>query len=70
MTTQQEQFIASAIQTFLASFLTTLGAGLTTGSIQWSWAFWGALILTGVRAALKAVFAQTSAPLLGGKKPQ
>ena len=52
----QIAWISSAIQTFVATFLTVIGSSLSTGVIQWSWAFWGAIALTAVRAGIKAIF--------------
>lgn len=61
------EFIASASQTFVSSFLMVLGTTLANGDIQWTWAFWGAVGMIALRAAIKAVFQKTTIPALGGK---
>jgi len=65
LTDKQREWLASSIQTFLATFLTVAGATLSSG-IQWSWAFWGSLVMVAVRAAIKAVLKTTPIPILGG----
>jgi VIT1/CCC1 family predicted Fe2+/Mn2+ transporter len=67
LTDKQKEWIASSIQTFLATFLTVAGTTLSSG-IQWSWVFWGSLAMVAVRAAVKAVLAKTPVPILGGVK--
>ena len=67
LTQKQIEWLSSSIQTFLATFLTVAGATLASG-IEWTTAFWGALALTAVRAAIKAVFAKSTIPILGGVK--
>lgn len=67
LTPNQIAWASSAIQTFLASFLTVAGATLSSG-IEWTWAFWGSLAMVAIRAAIKAVFAETTIPILGGIK--
>ena len=62
------ELIASALQTFISSFLVVFGSTLANGTIQWTWAFWGAIAVTALRAGLKAVFQKTTIPVLGGKK--
>ncbi len=60
--------LVSALNTFIASFLTVVGTTLLTGGIQWSWAFWAAIGIAAVRAAVKAVIDQFVPQKLGGKK--
>ena len=68
MTILQEHLV-SALQTFLASFLTALGAQITlAGHLEWTYAFWIALILAAARAAVKEVFARFAPTSLGGRK--
>jgi hypothetical protein len=64
----QLNWVASSLQTFVSSFLTVLGATLANGNIEWTWAFWGAISMVAVRAAIKAVFQNTTIPALGGKR--
>lgn len=61
------QFIASALQTFVSSFLMVLGTTLASGTIQWTWAFWGSIGMVALRAAIKAVFQKTTIPVLSGR---
>jgi hypothetical protein len=68
MSEKTREFIASAIQTFVATFLTVFGATLANGSIEWTVAFWGSIAMVAVRAAVKAVLQQTTVPALGGKR--
>ena len=61
--------LISAGQTFVATFLVVLGTSLTTvGTLEWTTAFMGSLILAAVRAAVKAVISQFVPMALGGKK--
>lgn len=63
----QKAWVASSIQTFVATFLTVI-ASTVSGGIEWTSAFWIGLVITGARAAIKAIFQQTAIPILGGKK--
>lgn len=60
--------LISAGNTFLATFIGTIGAMLSAGSIEWTWAFWAALAIAGLRAGIKAVTAYFVSTRLGGKK--
>lgn len=63
-----QEHLTSAFQTFLSTFLTVAGATLLNGNIEWTGAFWGALVLVAARAAIKEVFAQVGPKALGGRK--
>lgn len=63
-----KEHLVSAGQTFFSTFLTVLGGTLAAGEIAWTGAFWGAVILTAVRAGVKEVFARLATPQLGGRK--
>lgn len=63
-----KEHLISAGQTFVSTFLTVLGGTLATGEIAWTGAFWGAVILTAVRAGIKEVFARLAPTTLGGRK--
>ncbi len=59
--------LVSALQTFVATFLTVLGSSIAmTGTVEWSAALIGALALAAVRAAVKELFANFAPPALGG----
>lgn len=61
--------LQSALQTFVAGFLATLGAQLSNGmTIEWTSTFWIALILAAVRSGVKVAFEQFAPEILGGKK--
>ena len=61
--------LISAAQTFVATFLTVLGASIVNnGTLAWSGALVGALLLAAVRAAVKAVIGNYVPVALGGKK--
>lgn len=62
-----KEHLISATQTFLASFLTIVGASLSAGNIAWSTAFVGALLLSAARGALKEVFAKFAPLSFGGR---
>lgn len=63
------EHLVSALQTFIATFLSALGVAISaTGTLQWTWAFWSALLLAAVRAAVREVFAQYAPAKLGGRK--
>lgn len=63
----QIDWISSSLQTFVATFLSVVGATLSEGAIAWTGAFWSSVLLVAVRAAIKAVLAKTTVPILGGK---
>ncbi len=60
--------LISAGTTFLSTFLSVLGVSLSMGTMEWSAAFWGGIILVAVRAAAKAVISKFVPVALGGKK--
>lgn len=60
--------LISAANTFVATFVSTVGATLVMGGIQWTTSFWFALLLTGSRTAIKEVVNQFLPVRLGGVK--
>ena len=61
--------LISAANTFLASFLTVLGTALATaGTLEFSTAFWGGLIIAAIRAGVKSVINSFVPVRLGGRK--
>ena len=62
------EHLVSALQTFLATFLSVAGTTLATGTIQWTGAFWLSVFLVCVRAGVKEVFARLAPVALGGRK--
>lgn len=60
--------LISASQTFVASFLTVIASTFAGGDLQWTGAFWGAVLLSAVRVALKEVWIKFMPVSLGGKK--
>lgn len=63
----QKRWLASSLHTFIATAGTIVVATIQ-GDIQWNSAFWTGLVVTSIRAGLKAVFEASPFPLLGGKK--
>jgi len=61
------EHIISACLTFATGFLTTAGAMLSIGTIEWTSAFWVAVLLSGVRAGIKEVVARLAPVSLGGR---
>ncbi len=61
-------FLISAFNTFSSTFISVIGATLAAGDIKWTYAFWGGLLVAGVRAGWKAVADQFVPVRLGGKK--
>lgn len=59
--------LISAGNTFLATFVGTVGVGLASGDIQWSGAFWASLGLVALRAGIKAVLNSYVPKSLGGR---
>ncbi len=60
--------LISAFNTFLASFLLVVATTVSTGSIEWTIAFWGAIFSAALRSAIKAAI-NTFVPVrLGGRK--
>lgn len=63
-----KEHLISASQTFVATFLSVLGATLANGDILWTSAFWSGLLLVAVRAGIKEVIARFASPSFGGRK--
>jgi len=63
-----KEHILSAVQTFAATFLLVVGTTLSSGTVEWTSAFWSALALSAARAALKEVLARFAPVSLGGRK--
>lgn len=67
MSDNTKQVLLSALHTFLATFIGVVATTFQSG-VQWSWAFWAAVGIAAVRAAVKAVI-NTWVPIrLGGRK--
>ncbi len=59
--------LQSALYTFLATFITAVGTLIASGAqIEWTWAFWGSVLLVGVRAGIKVLFQKYAPEALGG----
>lgn len=55
--------------TFLASFILGVATSIySTGSIEWTTAFWIALVIAGVRAGVAAIVANFVPQRLGGNR--
>jgi hypothetical protein len=55
--------------TFITSFVLGIALFLNSlGTIEWSWAFWGAVIIAGARAGVSAIVANFIPVRLGGKR--
>lgn len=63
-----KEHLLSALQTFITTFVVILGISLQAGSIEWTAAFWGGVVLLAVRGALKEVFARFAPLSFGGRK--
>lgn len=63
-----KEHLISASQTFLATFLSVLGATLAQGDIVWTGAFWSGVILVAVRAGIKELIARFATPTFGGRR--
>jgi hypothetical protein len=62
------QFI-SALKTFGIAFIVTVVGMLSdTVEISWTWAFFGPIVIAGLRAAITALIAPFIPASLGGKK--
>lgn len=62
-----KEHIISGLQTFAATFLTVIATTLSSG-VEWTGAFWGAVLLAAIRAGIKEVVARTFPVSLGGRK--
>lgn len=60
--------IISAWHTFVSTFFTTILVTLSTGQIEWSWSFWGAILAVALRQAWKSTFNVFAPPSLGGRR--
>lgn len=60
--------LISALNTFVATFIATIGVSFATDSVQWTVAIWLALAGAAARAGVKAVIEQFVPARLGGKK--
>ena len=64
MNDTMKRYLVSSLTTFLAVFLTTVGAQISTiGQVEFTYAFFISIVLIGIRAATKAVV--ESIPTLG-----
>ena len=64
MNDTMKRYLVSSLTTFLAVFLTTVGAQIgTIGQVEFTYAFFISIVLIGIRAATKAVV--ESIPTLG-----
>lgn len=68
MSEETKAKLISASQTFVATFLTAVGATIAAGNLQWTWPFWSAVLLACVRVAIKAVWETFMPVKLGGRK--
>lgn len=61
--------LISAGNTFLSTFILAVATTITsTGGVEWSLAFWGAVALAALRVAIKAVINSFVPERLGGRK--
>ena len=61
--------IISIVQTFGAAFIFAVGTEIISGvSIEWTWAFFGSIVLAALRSALKVLLQKYGPTFLGGKK--
>ena len=61
--------LISAGNTFATAFLLAIGASFSTvGTIEWTSAFWIAILMAGLRAGIAALVAKFTPIRLGGKK--
>lgn len=68
MSDKTKQALISAGNTFIASFIGVLAVSIQSGDIHWTFAFWGAIGVAALRAAVKAVIGQFVPIRLGGAK--
>lgn len=69
MSDEFKKILISVAVTFSSTFLTVFGASImTTGSVAWSFGFVGALLVSAIRAGIKAIIDQGVPIRLGGKK--
>ncbi len=60
--------LISALNTFIATFLTVVATTISGGGVEWTIAFWSAIFLAAFRSAIKVVI-NTFVPVrLGGRK--
>ena len=51
-----KRYLVSSLTTFLATFLTTIGAQISmAGQVEFTFAFWAGVAIVAVRVATKAV---------------
>lgn len=64
-----QEKLVSAWHTFTATFVTVVIVTISTGTIEWSWAFFGGILLSAVRQAAKSawILIAPSSPLAGVK---
>ena len=67
MNDSTKTMLLSALNTFLATFLSAVAVTFQTG-VQWTWTFWAAVGIAAVRAAVKAVINTWVPVRLGGRK--
>lgn len=63
------RYLTSSLTTFVATFLTVLGAQISmAGTVEFTFAFWSGLAILAVRAGVKAVLEQIPTLGSGDKK--
>ena len=68
---KSDAFKAQALSVFNTAFTTfvvSVGAGLASGDVQWTGAFWLTLLVSASRSVWKAVISRYIPVALGGKK--
>lgn len=69
MSDELKKVLISVGLTFGSTFLTVLGSALlTVGDVPWNFALVGALLVSALRAGIKAIVEQGVPVRLGGKK--
>lgn len=68
MSDQTKKILLSSLRVFISAFLPIVITSVSTGPVNWSFAFWFPVIIAAVSAGLKAITDPAIPPRLGGTK--
>lgn len=62
-----KEHLLQGLKIFLSGFLTIVGSTLAQGDVAWTSAFWYSLVIAGVGAGIKELFAKFAPLSFGGR---
>lgn len=62
-----KEHLVSIVQIFITTFITIAGLAIKEGTMEWTIAFWGSVVLSAVMAVVKELFAKFAPLSFGGR---